>query len=131
MTRPLRCATAVAALGFLVASAVGSGLEVGATYPDGTYDGYPSDGFVATTEPWYYEGRASYWYGGQWYYRDGGRWNHYGREPDAFRMRRMQGALPRRRAFEPGARPGGVHGGGGRGGGRGGGGRGGGGGGHR
>jgi hypothetical protein len=89
------------------------GVEVGTAYPT-SYDGdYPPDAFIATSEPFYYGGYASYWYGGRWYYRDGGgRWNHYDREPDALRQRRTQGA-PARRSYAPaGARMGGRSGGG-------------------
>jgi hypothetical protein len=94
----------VVALG--VASS-GCGMEVGADYPDGAYGDYPPDAYIATTEPFYYDGYASYWYGGRWYYRGGGgRWNHYDREPAALAQRRMQGAAVRRRNYEPsGGRP--------------------------
>ena len=88
----------------------GCGVEVGAypgvvTYSAGVYD-YPSDAYIATTEPFYYEGHASYWYGGRWYYRDGNHWGHYDREPAALQQHRMQ-APPARHQYEPsGARPG-------------------------
>jgi hypothetical protein len=86
--------------------AVGCGVEVGAGYPDNDYGGYPPDAYIATTEPVYYGGFATYWYGGRWNYRDGsGRWNHYDREPAPLSQRRMQGA-PVRRTYEPSrARP--------------------------
>lgn len=45
------------------------------------YDDYPSDAYIATTAPVYFEGRPMYWYGNRWSYREGGRWNHYDREP--------------------------------------------------
>jgi hypothetical protein len=84
----------------------GVGVDVGGEYPDGAYGDYPPDAYIATTEPVYYDGFASYWYGGRWYYRDGGgRWNHYDREPAALAQRRMQG-VARRRNYEPsGGRP--------------------------
>lgn len=64
------------------------------------YGDYPPDGYIATTEPVYFEGRPAYWYGNQWYYREGGRWNHYDREPAALYQRRMQGP-PVRHTYEP------------------------------
>jgi hypothetical protein len=74
--------------------------EVGVGYNG--YDGdYPPDAYIATTEPFYFDGRATYWYGGHWYYRDGGGWRHYDREPPALYQRRVQ-AAPARRNFEPG-----------------------------
>ncbi len=90
----------------LVAAAVftaGCGVEMGATYPGIAIDAYPPDGYIATTEPIYYEGRANYWYGGSWYYRDGDHWGHYDREPPALQQRRMQ-AAPVRRSYEPARR---------------------------
>jgi hypothetical protein len=72
---------------------------VGVGY-DGYDTGYPSDSYIATTEPVYYEGRATYWYGGNWYYRDGGGWRHYDHEPPALYQRRVQLA-PARRNYEP------------------------------
>jgi hypothetical protein len=83
----------------LSAAAVGCGVEAGADYPVNDYGGgYPPDGYIATTEPVYYGGYATYWYGGSWYYRDGGgRWGHYDREPAALAQRRMQGGPVRRR----------------------------------
>ncbi len=77
----------------------GCGVEVGAGYPAGYYDDYPPDAFIATTEPFYYGGRANYWYGGRWNYRNGGGWGHYGGEPAGLRQQRMQGA-PRQRTYE-------------------------------
>ncbi len=92
---------AVAFLAALVAgpSACDAGVGVSA-YPAGYYGDYPPDGYVATTEPVYFEGRASYWYGNRWYYRDGGRWGHYDREPAGLYQRRSQGAFVRR-SYEP------------------------------
>jgi hypothetical protein len=100
--RTLALAVALAAAN----AGCGMGVEVGAEYPDGAYGDYPADGYVATTEPFYYNGFATYWYGGRWNYRDGsGRWNHYDREPAALAQHRMQGGA-RRRNYEPsGGRP--------------------------
>lgn len=81
----------------------GCGVEMGASYPGIAIDAYPPDGYIATTEPVYYEGRANYWYGGSWYYRDGNRWSHYDREPPALQQRRTQ-AAPARRSYEPARR---------------------------
>lgn len=93
---------------FLLGAAVattttGCGLQVGAGY--GYDSDYPPDAYIATTEPFYFEGRPTYWYGGHWYYRDGGRWAHYDREPAGLYQRRMQGA-PVRRNYEGGWRGG-------------------------
>jgi hypothetical protein len=85
-----------------VAIAGCGGVEMDADYPGGVgfVDGtYPSDAYIATTEPVYFNGYASYWYGGRWYYQNGGRWNHYDREPAGLYQRRMQGAQ-RRRNYE-------------------------------
>ena len=68
----------------------------GAGYSDGDY---PPDAYIATADPFYYDGYATYWYGGRWYYRDGGRWGHYDREPPGLYQRRIQ-AAPRRRTYE-------------------------------
>ena len=72
----------------------------GPLLPESPSDSYPPDGYIATTEPVYYEGHATYWYGGNWYYRDGNRWSHYDREPPALQQRRMQ-AAPVRRSYTP------------------------------
>jgi hypothetical protein len=95
----LRMTASVTLLGSTLAGAAGCGVEVGPEYPGGDYGYYPSDGFIATTEPFYYEGRANYWYGGRWYYRNGGGWGHYGGEPGALYQRRMQ-SPQRRRTYE-------------------------------
>ena len=80
---------------------VSCGVEFGATYPGNVYDDdYPPDTFVATTEPIYFEGRPTYWYGGRWHYREGGHWRHFDREPRVLFDRRAQG-LPRRHRYEP------------------------------
>jgi hypothetical protein len=57
---------------------------------------YPPASYVVTTEPVYYEGHASYWYGGRWVYRDGPRWNYYRSEPQYLGLRRGYVAQPRR-----------------------------------
>jgi hypothetical protein len=94
-----RIASTMAVAG-AIAATTGCGVEVGPGYPTGYYDdGYPSDAYIATTEPVYFEGRPTYWYGGRWNYRDGGRWNHYDREPVALGQRRVQSA-PRQRMYE-------------------------------
>ena len=90
-------------LGVSVAT-IAAGCTVGVAGGGYGYDGdYPPDAYIATTEPFYFDGRPTYWYGGQWYYRDGGRWAHYNREPPALYQRRMQGA-PVRRNYEGGWR---------------------------
>jgi hypothetical protein len=105
-------------LGAMSLAAAGCEIEAGPDYPGGTYLEYPPDGYIATTEPWYYDGQACYWYGGFWYYRNGGRWGRYDREPAALHARRLQGGGQVRHGYEPGGRGAGR---GGRGGGRGGG----------
>jgi hypothetical protein len=78
----VKCAT----LGALSLTLVGApGCYVGA-YGDPAY--YPSDGFVATEDPVYYDGRPTYYYGGLWYYRDGGGWSSYRTEPGYLRQYR-------------------------------------------
>jgi hypothetical protein len=111
----LRAMAYAVTLGGLVVVTGGCGVEVGADYPAGVYGDYPPDGYIATTDPFYYDGRASYWYGGRWYYRNGGRWGYYGREPSALYQHRMLGA-PGRHMYEShgGGRVGGGHSGGGR-----------------
>jgi len=112
MIRTMACAVTLAATAALTAGC--GGLEMEADYPDG-YGDYPPDAYIATTEPYYFEGHAAYWYGGRWNYRDGaGRWNHYDHEPAGLYQRRMQGAA-RRHTYESGGRGrGGGHSGGGR-----------------
>lgn len=85
-------------LGPLLLALPGCGVELGVGYRGG----YPPDAYIPTTEPFYFEGRATYWYGGHWYYRDGGRWNHYDREPPGLYRRRIQ-SPPMRRRYEPSA----------------------------
>ena len=103
-----RFAFTVALGASVVATAGCGGLEMGADYPGGdgsAYGDYPSDAYIATTEPVYYGGYPSYWYGGRWYYRNGGGWNHYDREPAGLYQRRMQGAQRRRTYESPGGHP--------------------------
>jgi hypothetical protein len=69
-------------------------------YPVGAYDDYPPDAYIATADPYYFDGHASYWYGNRWYYRDGGHWAHYDHEPPALYQRRIQ-AAPARHSYEP------------------------------
>ena len=58
-------------LGATSSSTAGCELEaVGPEYPGGDYGDYPPDAYIATTDPVYFEGHASYWYGGRWYYRE-------------------------------------------------------------
>jgi hypothetical protein len=62
---------------------------------------YPSAGFVATAQPVFYDGHASYWYNGHWVYRDGGgRWGYYRSEPGYLAGRRGGGPGPARRTYE-------------------------------
>jgi|HubBroStandDraft_1064217.scaffolds.fasta_scaffold76870_2 hypothetical protein len=68
---------------------------------------YPSAGFIATEQPVFYDGHASYWYNGHWVYRDaGGRWGYYRSEP-AFLAQRRAGPGPgfARRTYERPAAP--------------------------
>ncbi len=77
---------------------------------------YPSDGFVATQDPVYYDGQATYFYGNRWYYRNNGGWSYYRSEP-AY-LRQYRGAHPGvvrgggRGAVRGGGRGGGARGGG-------------------
>jgi hypothetical protein len=78
MNRSIAMHVRVALAGLLLAvAAANSGCEVYAAGPVG----YPSDAYLATADPVYYGGVASYYYGGRWYYRSGGRWGAYGRTP--------------------------------------------------
>ena len=42
---------------------------------------YPSDAYVASYRPVYYNGYAHYYYNNAWYYRDHGYWHGYAAEP--------------------------------------------------
>jgi len=54
-------------------------------------EAYPSDAYIATAAPVYYEGVPSYYYGGRWYYRNGGAWAYYRSEPAYLASRRGYG----------------------------------------
>src|SRR5271156_4665548 len=56
----------------------------------GDDDDYPSDAYVGSLEPEYYDGHAVYWYHGGWRYRDGGRWSTYRTEPAQLRQARAR-----------------------------------------
>ena len=77
----------VVSLGAMLAATAGCGVELGVAYSS---DGYPPEAFIATAQPVYYEGRASYWYGNRWYYRDGNRWGYYRNEPRVLYQRRVR-----------------------------------------
>ena len=51
----------------------------------------PPAWFIATNQPEYYEGHASYWYGNRWHYREGRTWHTYREEPSVLRERRTRG----------------------------------------
>jgi hypothetical protein len=93
---------------FGITAAASWGCEVGA-YPDNYYgDDYPSADFVATAEPVYYGGHASYWYHNHWVYQQGGRWGGYAHEPPALAQHRAQyGAGARVNYGRPSTRGGG------------------------
>ncbi len=76
------------------------GVAVEADYPVTEYDDYPPDGYIATTEPVYFEGHPTYYYRGRWFYRDGGHWHHYDHEPAHLQQWRSR-ARPERRYYEP------------------------------
>jgi hypothetical protein len=59
----------------------------------------PPAGFVATTEPVYYEGHPAYWYHNRWYYRNPHGWGWYHDEPAYLRDRRVR-EPPRRWHYE-------------------------------
>jgi hypothetical protein len=104
-TNVFRRTACIFALVTSIVATAGCSMEMGASFPGVAVDSYPPDGYIATTEPVYYEGHATYLYGGNWYYRDGNRWNHYDREPPALQQRRTQ-AAPVRRSYTPsGTRP--------------------------
>jgi hypothetical protein len=86
------CKLAVGSLFVAVAAAAqGCGGEV-AVQPQPVYaEAYPTDAYIATAAPVYYEGRPAYWYGNRWYYRDGGRWSYYSNEPAYLYARRGYG----------------------------------------
>jgi hypothetical protein len=97
----VREALSAAALLGIVGLACGCYGEVDAGGP--AY--YPPPSFIATAQPVYYDGHASYWYDNHWVYRDGGGWSTYRSEPPYLAQRRVQ-AGPARRTYErPVARP--------------------------
>jgi hypothetical protein len=71
------------------AGATGCADEVAVAGPEVAV--YPSDAYIATAAPVYYEGRPAYYYGNRWYYRDGGRWGYYRNEPAYLQSRRGYG----------------------------------------
>ncbi|HVZ70894.1 MAG TPA: hypothetical protein VHJ20_00850 [Polyangia bacterium] len=91
----LRRLGVLAALGGALSMPVACGVAIGPAYDED----YPPDAYIATTEPYYYDGRPTYWYGGHWYYRDGGHWAHYDREPAGLYQRRIAGP-PVRQHYE-------------------------------
>jgi hypothetical protein len=98
-TKMLRTIAYAFTLGATLMASQGCGVGVEAGYPGGYYGDYPPDAYIATTQPVYVDGRASYWYGNRWVYRDGGRWNHYDRGAPAVRGRVY--SAPVRRVYEP------------------------------
>lgn len=120
MTRLLFLARKSAAVGALcwVALAFG-GCYAGTGYVVGPddYDDLPPD-FIATAQPYYYEGQPAYWYHNHWNYRDDDHWRYYRSEPGPLRQFRNQPRFerPAPRVYErpagPSARGGAPHGGG-------------------
>ena len=105
----------------LIFGAAGSalGCEV-AAYPGNYYGDYPPAAYIATTDPYYFDGQAAYWYNNRWFYRNGNGWGGYAHEPAGLAVRRSQGG-PARVNYGRNAAPrggGGARGGGGRGGAR-------------
>jgi hypothetical protein len=97
-----RRAACLAALGLVAVTSAGCAVgayDDGPYYPGGAYDDYPPDAYIATTDPVYFDGHASYWYGDRWYYRDGARWNYYHTEPAELARHRASGP-PARRTYE-------------------------------
>jgi hypothetical protein len=90
MRRSLRMA-----LGFGCVAALTSCFGTVGVSDDMVVDGYPPDGYLATTTPVYFEGHASYWYGNRWFYRDGGGWRGYRSEPAGLRESRVRAAPSR------------------------------------
>jgi hypothetical protein len=68
---------ALGALGLATALSADAGAQVVVPVPFPP----PPPSFVATVQPVYYEGHASYWYGGHWHWRDTHGWHAYDREP--------------------------------------------------
>jgi uncharacterized membrane protein YgcG len=107
--------------GFVIASAIGLLAAVSLTgAPADAQWAPPPPEYIATTEPVYFEGHATYWYGNRWNWRDEhGGWSHYDREPGFLAEHRARFA-PVQHSWERGGaaeRGGGERGGGGPGGG--------------
>jgi hypothetical protein len=98
MRKTMNCSVANLVQPLWVGALLGLTLLVSGCY--GEVDGdpayYPSASYVVTAQPVYYEGHASYWYGGRWVYRDGANWNYYRSEPQYLGARRGYVAPPRR-----------------------------------
>ena len=77
---------------FLAALCVGAGGSCLVAADDEVQfdDGYPPAVYIATAEPVYFEGHATYWYGNRWYYQDGGAWRSYRAEPARLRESRAR-----------------------------------------
>ena len=100
-TRMFRTMVRTVALGATLVATAGCGAELGVAHAT---DGYPPDAFIATAEPVYFVGRASYWHGSGCYYRDGSRWSYYRTEPAVLHPHRLQ-APPGHCAAAPPRRP--------------------------
>ena len=75
----------------------------GEVYGDPAF--YPSDAVVATEDPVYFNGQATYYNGGRWFYRNGGRWSYYRSEPGYLRTYRdAHPAAGRRGGYSSGGR---------------------------
>ena len=78
----------------------------GAYDPDPTYAGStnvePPAEYVATTQPVYFSGHGTYFYGQGWRYRSRGQWNTYRTEPRTLYELRMNGhaSAPSHRRYE-------------------------------
>jgi len=96
-----------AALGVMVwgtVAATGCSAEVMAEPAD-----YPPPGFVATTNPVYYDGRPAYYYNSRWYFRNGGGWGYYRSEPGYLYNRRTVYGAPAHAYVRGGGARGVVH----------------------
>ncbi len=70
------------------------------------YDDLPPD-FVVTAQPYYFEGRPTYWYHDHWHYRDGNQWRYYRSEPAPLSALRNQPRFSRQapRTYERPSHP--------------------------
>ena len=90
----------------------------GAQGADPTYAGdtdvEPPADYVATTQPVYFSGHGTYYYGRGWRYRDRGQWNTYRREPTTLRRYRVHGhaSMPSGHRYEGSRNVAATHGGG-------------------